>query len=347
MTQPPGYACPPAWPDRSTARPGSVTAAAVLAFVQAGVTALGTMLGVWALAVDLSSGGPVPLQWAVSAAQAIGAGLLSAGGVALTRGSGRGLLVAGCVSQLMLTVYYVLFSVVASDSTIDPQNTLARDNMVEAGRAIMMVTALVFAIMPIISLVLALGRRATDFFLRGQREGQPTGFAIPAMPAPMMPPPRPGVVTAAAVLAYVQAGITGTLTPVLFASLFVRQAGTGAVQMDMLAVLATWVGAALLIAGGVWLTRGGSRVLLVVACALELAICAYYLIAFMRLSARATDVINELGEVDGGLLVARDTMLFMAIFFAIMPTISLVLALGRRATDFLHGQRTVPSGERP
>ena len=169
MTQPPGYAYPdarPAWSPGPT-RPGGVTAAAVLAYVQAGVTALGTVVGLIAMAVNLSSGGPVPLQWAVAVAQVIGAGLLIVGGVALTRGSGRGVMVAGCVSQLMLTVYYLVFAGVASDRTIDPQNTLARDGLVEAGRAIMVVTALIFAVMPIISLALSLGRRATDF-LRSQ-----------------------------------------------------------------------------------------------------------------------------------------------------------------------------------
>jgi uncharacterized membrane protein YGL010W len=144
------------------------------------------------------------------------------------------------------------------------------------------------------------------------------------------------------VLAYVQAGVAGTLTPVLFASLFVRQAPTGALQMDVLVVLATWVGAALLIAGGVWLTGGRGRVLLVVACVLEFAICAYYVIAFARLSALVDDIIDELGRVDGGFLVARDMMLFMAIFFAIMPTISLVLACGRSATAFLNARAAPP-----
>jgi len=48
------------------------------------------VVGLIAMAVNLSSGGPVALQWSVAVAQVIGAGLLIAGGVALTRGSGRG-----------------------------------------------------------------------------------------------------------------------------------------------------------------------------------------------------------------------------------------------------------------
>ncbi len=169
---------------------------------------------------------------------------------------------------------------------------------------------------------------------------EPAGYGHSVMPAPMMyvPPRRPGVVTAAAVLAYVQAGITGVIALILFVGLFARAPSTGALLVDVLVVLATATGAALLIAGGVRLTGGRGRVPLVVACVLEFAICVYYIVVFATLSASEIDPTNELDEVPGGLGVARGTMVFIAIFFAIMPTISLALACGRSATAFLRSR---------
>jgi len=61
----------------------------VLAYVQAGVTALGTVGRADRDGGEPVERWPVALQWSVAVAQVIGAGLLIAGGVALTRGSDR------------------------------------------------------------------------------------------------------------------------------------------------------------------------------------------------------------------------------------------------------------------
>jgi hypothetical protein len=143
------------------------------------------------------------------------------------------------------------------------------------------------------------------------------------------PIPRPGSVTAAAVLAYVQAGITAITTIILFALLGSGDVGGGAVAVGVLVAVAQTAGVALLIIGGVQLASGKSRTLLIAGCALELVICLYYLISFL---VAPTTVLDE-----QGLDAAQGV--FYVLFLAAMPTISLIISLGSNAMRFLQSRR--------
>lgn len=101
------------------ARPGSVTAAATLGFLQAliaTVAALGMMFfswvadsGFWAereLGVGL---------WALCAVALVGAVLLVAGGVRLRNGTGRGLFLTAVVLQVLLCLFWTYYLYVNDD----------------------------------------------------------------------------------------------------------------------------------------------------------------------------------------------------------------------------------------
>jgi hypothetical protein len=165
--------------------------------------------------------------------------------------------------------------------------------------------------------------------------GQPYGY--PVMPAPMMyrPAPRPGTATAAAVLAFVQAGITGVAALVLLFALVGSDATTGALLVEVLVVLATGAGAGLLIAGGVQLMAGRRRTLMIAGCVLQFVICVYYLIVFATLSDSDFGPEPTDPELQGMPGLARGMLIVLALFFAIMPTISLSLSLGRSTKAFL------------
>lgn len=170
----------------------------------------------------------------------------------------------------------------------------------------------------------------------GQQPDPSQGRGFEAMPpAPQEytqgPIPRPSTVTAAAVLAYVQAGITAITTLLAVIGLVGGDLSGGALVMTALVAIAQAAGVALLIAGGVQLAAGKGRTLLIVGCLLELAICVYYLIAFL---------VTPVDDADEQLVnAAKGVMVFIVLFFAAMPTISLVLARGRDATKFLESRR--------
>jgi len=137
------------------------------------------------------------------------------------------------------------------------------------------------------------------------------------------PVARPGGSTAAAMLACVQAGVTSIATVLVFADAVIGEGGQVPIGVVQVA------GVALLIVGAARLVRGGSRVMLIVGCALELGICVYYL---FRYSA------SESGEVGG----ASGVLLGIPVLFAIMPVISLMLLRSRQTShvDRLSGART-------
>jgi hypothetical protein len=138
---------------------------------------------------------------------------------------------------------------------------------------------------------------------------------------------RPGTVTAAAVLAYVQAGITTITTILVLAG--ATQASGGEAALAWLVGLAQVAGIVLLIWGGVQITQGKGRLLLVIGCLVELAICVYYLINFMVVETQNVDVLEG----------AKAFLIAVAIFFAIMPTISLILSMGGAASQYLDAKR--------
>lgn len=154
--------------------------------------------------------------------------------------------------------------------------------------------------------------------------------AMPAAPAEYTggPIPRPGVVTAAAVLNYVEAGVS-LIPTVFFLSVLVGlEAGAGDATELWIAIVAQFVAAGLLIAGGVQIMGGRSRSLMIAGTALEVAICVYWVVMF----AVSTQDIDG-AEYGTGFVAAT------AIFFAIMPVISLILSLGAGTTQFLQSRR--------
>lgn len=157
--------------------------------------------------------------------------------------------------------------------------------------------------------------------------------SMPAAPAEYSsgPIPRPGTVTAAAVLGYVQAGITLIPTVLMLAGLVSSDANGAAADaaMGWVIVLAQIAGAALLIAGGVQIMGGKGRTLMVVGAGLELAICLFWMIRVAAIDSEGLDVIDA----------GKGVIIGIAIFFAIMPTISLVMSLGASTTQFLQSRR--------
>jgi hypothetical protein len=155
---------PPAPQDNSAPdRPTQASAAAVLAFVQAGVTALPTAdLLVAAALADSHRAGMSTL--ALFAVQAIGICFLIAGGVEILRGRDRGLLVVGCVLQLALCFFHAVFWPMTGTT---PWGTyLAAWPFSTAP------LATGFAMLPIMGILLCFDRQTTEF-LRSRKALSP------------------------------------------------------------------------------------------------------------------------------------------------------------------------------
>src|SRR5690242_1385358 len=121
-------------------------------------------------------------------------------------------------------------------------------------------------------------------------QGQPGYGAMPPAPPEYTAGPigRPGVVTAAAVLAFVQAGITaipGVLA--LFGS-----SNLGGNAEGWISTIAILAGVALLIVGGVQLIGGKNRNLLLVACGLELAISLFFIIRVAAIDSEGIEAVD-------------------------------------------------------
>lgn len=167
----------------------------------------------------------------------------------------------------------------------------------------------------------------------GQPAPQYPYGSMPAAPAEYSsgPIPRPGTVTAAAVLGYIQAGITLIPTILMLAGL-VSSDTSGAAEdaaLGWIIVLAQIAGAALLIAGGVQIMGGKSRSVMVAGAGLEVAISLFWIIRVALIDSEGVDVIDA----------GKGVIIGIAIFFAIMPTISLVMSLGASTTQFLESRR--------
>jgi hypothetical protein len=145
-----GGGMPPAPPEYTSgpvARPGTVTAAAVLAFVQAGLTLICTIfvMVILGAVTDASNdslagfeidSGMLALMWVVAIAGLVGAGLLIWAGVKSMSGTAGNLMLIATGLQIVLCIVWLV-----------------------QGAPI----ALVFAVMPVISLVLALGGPAKQY----------------------------------------------------------------------------------------------------------------------------------------------------------------------------------------
>lgn len=135
---------------------------------------------------------------------------------------------------------------------------------------------------------------------------------------------RPGQATAAAVLAFVQGGITAITTILGLIGAADAGGGDGA-AIGWLFLIAQAAGVVMLIWGGVQMLQGAGRLILVIACGLELAICAGYLIVFLAVPTFGVGLLED----------AKTFLIAVAIFFAIMPGISLIMSLGQPVTQWL------------
>ncbi|TDV43670.1 hypothetical protein [Actinophytocola oryzae] len=149
-------AAPPEYSSGPIPRPGTITAAAVLGYVQAGITLIPTILMLIGVAQGTSNGGDVALGWLIVVAQLVGAALLIAGGVQIMGGKGRALLIAGAAVELAVCVYWIIQAAAVESEGIDA-------DLVDAGKGVIIGIAIFFAIMPTISLVMALGSNTTQF----------------------------------------------------------------------------------------------------------------------------------------------------------------------------------------
>lgn len=159
------------------------------------------------------------------------------------------------------------------------------------------------------------------------------GAGMPPAPAEYSagPIPRPGTVTAAAVLGYVQAGITLIPTVIMFSGAISSDASGAAADaaFGWVLLLAQFVGAALLIVGGVQIMGGKSRTMMVAGAGLEIAISLAWIIRIAAIDSGGIDLIDQ----------GKGVIIGFAIFFAIMPAISLIMSLGANTTQFLQSRR--------
>lgn len=143
----------------ATARPGSATSSAVLAFVQGGITAITTVLVLDGAASN--EGGMPAMSLLIGLAQLVGVGLLIFGGVQLMQGKSKTLLVAGSVLELAICVAYLAIFLLIPTFGLDAIAGL---------KTVMVLFALLFAVMPTISLIQAQSG-ATTAWLGSRRSG--------------------------------------------------------------------------------------------------------------------------------------------------------------------------------
>jgi hypothetical protein len=133
-------------------RPGVVTSAAVLAFVQAGITTITTILVLIGLTDSKVDGGAFAVNLVVGLVQAAGVVLLILGGVRIMAGKSRGALIGGTVLEIVISLAYLVMFTVLPTAGIDVLNGV---------KAVMVLIALLFAVMPVISLVQAVSGSTT------------------------------------------------------------------------------------------------------------------------------------------------------------------------------------------
>jgi hypothetical protein len=136
---------------------------------------------------------------------------------------------------------------------------------------------------------------------------------------------RPGSATSSAVLAFVQAGITAIAT----LSLLGFEAEGGALAASLLIKLAQFAGVGLLIFGGLQLMQGKSKTLLVAGSILELVLCLAYLVIFLLIPTFDLELVAGLKAV----------LVFVALLFAVMPTISIIQAQSGTTAAWLGSRR--------
>ncbi|RSM81281.1 hypothetical protein DMH04_28220 [Kibdelosporangium aridum] len=163
MYQQPAYAAGPGgygmgYGQPLYARPGSATGAAVLGFIQAGLTLITTGLVFFGLFGSASAqGSGAAIAWGLAIAQLLGLLLLIFGSVQLLSGTSRVLYLVGAVVELAISAYY-LVSILAIDTSDAILPEFAQDL-----KTAFAVVPVIFAIMPLIGLILALGSATSDY----------------------------------------------------------------------------------------------------------------------------------------------------------------------------------------
>jgi hypothetical protein len=137
------------------ARPGVVTSAAVLGFVQAGITTITTIMVLAGLSSSAVDGTAFATNLTVGLVQAAGVVLLVLGGVQIMGGKNRGVLIGGAVLEILITAFYVVMFAFIPTLGID---------VFSGAKTFLIIVTLLFAVMPIISLVQALSGSATAWF---------------------------------------------------------------------------------------------------------------------------------------------------------------------------------------
>lgn len=184
------------------ARPAAVTAAAVLAFVEAGLLALGTVLALVLVAAGDGDGAGAGAALAAVAASAV-AGFLAVGGLALLRRTGRRLLTATTVAELVLLGGLTLWAVVG----------LAGNGSGAAAVGVLL-GGVAVAALPVVRLVLLARPPAPAWLAAAPPAGAPVWSPVSGRWVPARGPGLPGGVLAAvaspaAVLAVVAAVVIG------------------------------------------------------------------------------------------------------------------------------------------
>jgi len=144
---PPMYPMYPPMPVNT--RPGTMVAAGVIGFVQAGITAAPTIMLTLVLssvqAVDPSS--HLGLLWGAVVAQFVGFGLLIAGSVQMVSGTSRTMYLVAVALEILLSVYWAVCMGLLFEDTSRLWSVLVANPVI--------LFAVFYAVMPVIGLCLA------------------------------------------------------------------------------------------------------------------------------------------------------------------------------------------------
>lgn len=140
-------------------RPGVAVSAAVLAFVQSGFTGIATLVMI-GVAVS-RTGTQATIAQGLWILQAIAVVALIVGGVLLLLGKNRVVLTAGNALHLVLSLLWVVVAARVPGADIDPVEP-------EGAKGALVLIAVVFAVLPIISLIQA-GLQSTGTWLRAEQ----------------------------------------------------------------------------------------------------------------------------------------------------------------------------------
>ncbi|SDI15508.1 hypothetical protein SAMN05192558_101386 [Actinokineospora alba] len=154
----PHYGGPPvAAVDRPVVRrPGMVVSAAVLAFIQSGLTAITTLVMVF-VAMG-RTGTHAVIAHTLWGLQFIAMEGLVAGGVLLLLGKHRSVIIAGNAIHLLLSLLWIGVAVWFPGTTLDPEDP-------SGAKGGLVLIAIAFSVLPLVSLIQA-GAHSTGAWLR-------------------------------------------------------------------------------------------------------------------------------------------------------------------------------------